>query len=67
MLILVHVAELVCVRVLRELILHGERKHGNKEHRRIQEPNGGPSPIPYGFGGRTGMGMGTIPGEVIVD
>ena len=37
--------------------------------RRIQEPNGGPSPIPYGFEGRTGMGMpvGTMTGEVIVD
>ena len=27
------------------------------------DPNGGPSPIPYGFGGRTGMGMGIMTGE----
>jgi hypothetical protein len=33
----------------------------------IQEPNGGPSPIPYGFEGRTGIVMGTMTGEVIVD
>jgi len=32
---------------------------------RVQEPNGGPSPIPYGFEGRTGICMGTMTGEVV--
>jgi hypothetical protein len=36
--ILVDLPELAWARVLRE--------HGNKERHRIQEPNGGPSPIP---------------------
>lgn len=36
MLILVELAELACARVLIELILHGERKHGNKGRRRIR-------------------------------
>jgi len=35
------------------------------ENHPIQVPNGGPSPIPYGFEGRTGIGTRT--GEVILD
>jgi hypothetical protein len=31
----------------------------------IQELNGGPRPIPYGFWGMTGIGMGIIVGDVI--
>ena len=27
------------------------------------DPNGAPSPIPYGFGGRTGIGMGIMTGD----
>lgn len=49
-------------------------KSDNKDVKRedtektVQEPNGGPSPIPYVFEGRTGICMGTMTGEVdIVD
>jgi len=51
--------------VNRTKIHNSERKY--EKNNNIQEPNGGPSPIPYGFEGRTGMGMGTMTGEVIVD
>ncbi len=27
------------------------------------DPNGGPRPIPYGFDGRTGIGMGIMTGD----
>lgn len=47
-----------------------ERKHKETNvivHPRFQEPNGGPSPIPYGFEGRTGICIGTMTGEVVDD
>jgi hypothetical protein len=46
MLILVDLAELACPGVLRNLIYTVRGNTETKKRRRIQEPNGGPSPIP---------------------